>query len=254
MPVPGPPDTSPVGYRMHVLYWNPDAYYPSNETTGTTLFDQHGTPALNLTYNGSMALGQGRAIGPGMWQAHPFYDGSDDYAQGTGPTPGNSMAFLTWIYPHTATQMWIASMGATTPTYTWGVQIDANGKVSFTIWTSAGANYVAAATIDGLVVPRRWTMIGWAHSSAGSLTGGATLLGYVDGVIRAVGTGTSGTRGTGSTMTIGRRVDNAGNKFLGNIQHTAMWNSSFLSDIAFADLHRKGQSYMLRQPNRLRAA
>lgn len=248
--------TSPVGYRNYVLGVSPlcSNYWPLNETSGTTRFDQNDDgSAQNLTINGTPTLGQFRGVGYQPQQVGT-YDGTDDYDEGAAATPANFRSFMIWVYQLTAGSQWIAAQGGAA-TYSWGLTSGSGGTIQLTIWQNSGANYMnlASSAPTALIAPRRWHCIAWTLNT----TVPRGIL-YLDGVEVARGTSVAGSYGTTTSMALGRRPDNSGSKWNGLLAHAAYWSAGTaayeLSAHTIADLYRQGRSQLKRQPDRLRAA
>jgi hypothetical protein len=259
MPFPyQPPDVSPAGYREHVIALDCYGYWPLNETSGTTAFNQAGTGSgRDATWAVSQKM-DARSVGY-QQQEHGEFDGTNQYVE--CPTAiasafDNYVSFSTWIRTDAANttggNRWIAAMSSTGSNYTWGLSIRTGNTLRIDIWQDNGAAFMNIEPTK-LFVPHRWTHVAWTLNRASP-----RLRLYVDGEMVGSTTSTSGTVGSAQVTRIGMRPDGAGSKFKGWQAHAAYWSTSAttgeLTPEQVHHLWRRGVARTIRQPGRLAAA
>jgi hypothetical protein len=126
-----------------------------------------------------------------------------------------------WIYPtDTATNRWIMSKSSGSE-YEWALATT-SGNLGFNGWTCGGSNVVSGS--GGSLQDNQWQYIGFIWNKANFTT-------YIDGEFAAVDTTFSNAFGDcAAGVQLGRRGDDAGNKWEGMIDEPRIYNRSLTSD------------------------
>jgi hypothetical protein len=222
---------TPTAYQQNLISLGPLAYWPLNETSGTTAFDLAG--GYNGTYIGGVALAQ-----PGVTNASfgsPSYsvafDGASAYVD-IPEGPFNITGPITLV-------AWV-NMSAP-PSFS---DIIGHGDPSYRIAINGGAGQAAAndgnvntgdATEPNSLVDGNWHMVAYTYD--GSVSGQNGTL-YVDGVVAARNGITAIPAGDDLDVWIGGAPDYgttfpAARLFTGNIAHVAIYTQALsAADIA----------------------
>jgi hypothetical protein len=202
-----------------VLSYDPIAYWPLNETTGTTAYDVIG--GYNGTYNGSYTLGN---AGP----ANPFFGGSsmaagfDGFSAYVDIPVGpfnitNAITALTW-FQMAAVNGFDGLFGHGDPS--WRLTVNGSGNPGANDGTSAGDATTQTSINDG-----NWHLVAYTYNGfVGQDNDGAL---YVDGVLVANNTLNAAPAGDNLDVWIGGAPDygtGTGRRLVaGNIAHAAVF-------------------------------
>ncbi len=210
---------APTTYQQAVLSYDPIAYWPLNETTGTTAYDVIG--GYNGTYNGSYTLGN---AGP----ANPFFSGSsmaagfDGFSAYVDIPVGpfnitNAITALTW-FQMAAVNGFDGLFGHGDPS--WRLTVNGSGNPGANDGTSAGDATTQTSINDG-----NWHLVAYTYNGfVGQDNDGAL---YVDGVLVANNTLNAAPAGDNLDVWIGGAPDygtGTGRRLVaGNIAHAAVF-------------------------------
>jgi len=200
-------------------------YYRLGDASGSTTAVDAKTAADNGTWGGGPTLGVAGAIRADSDTAATF-DGVDDYA--TIPrTVSTDISIEFWFKSSGGigySGNWYDGAGLVDGevggiTYDFGTSLNAGGAVCAGTGNSDD-NYHYDSTIcsGGGFGDNAWHHVVFTRSSAGS------LILYVDGVVRATGTGTSYPLTAASTLRIGS-IHTEYNYFTGSIDEVALYNA-----------------------------
>jgi hypothetical protein len=227
---------TPSGYDTLVLASGPLAYWPLNETTGTTAFDYWG--GYDANYVNGYVLDQ--ATNSVTGEAAVQFDGGTGYAL-TPYSPALNPAVFSaeaWVNPDNvpSSEFCVLSCGQfASPRSGWLIY---QFPTNWNFRTYFGVSTTAAVNLNGVTTP---VLGSWTHLAV--TWDGTTASLYVNGLLEGTQVSTTTPNylpGTGGGFCVGARAD-ASFFYGGNVSDAALYNRVLTAQEISAHAHNQAQ-------------